>query len=59
MQWREQGLKDFRLMLEQARAAVQELPLASVYAQMVEGRVQHGERYRGPQQRTIARRCSL
>lgn len=39
----DQSLKDFRLMLEQARAAGQGLPFAAVYAQMLEDCVQHGE----------------
>ncbi len=39
----DQSLKDFRLMLDQARAARQELPFASLYAQMLEDCIQHGE----------------
>jgi 3-hydroxyisobutyrate dehydrogenase-like beta-hydroxyacid dehydrogenase len=39
----DQSLKDFRLMLDQARAAGQELPFASVYAQMLEDCMEHGE----------------
>ena len=39
----DQSLKDFRLMLDQARAAGQELPFAGVYAQMLEDCMQHGE----------------
>lgn len=39
----DQSLKDFKLMLEQARAKGQELPFASVYARMVEDCVAHGE----------------
>ena len=39
----DQSLKDFRLMLDQARAAGQELPFASVYARMLEDCMQHGE----------------
>lgn len=39
----DQSLKDFHLMLEQARAAGQGLPFATVYAQMLEDCVQHGE----------------
>jgi len=39
----DQSLKDFRLMLEQAHAARQELPFAALYAQMLEDCMQHGE----------------
>lgn len=39
----DQSLKDFRLMLEQAHAARQELPFASLYAQMLEDCMEHGE----------------
>ena len=39
----DQSLKDFRLMLEQARASGQDLPFASVYARMLEDCVAHGE----------------
>lgn len=39
----DQSLKDFRLMLEQARRTGQELPFASVYAQMLEDCMQNGE----------------
>ena len=39
----DQSLKDFRLMLEQARAKGQALPFASVYAQMMEDCIAHGE----------------
>lgn len=39
----DQSLKDFHLMLEQASAAGQELPFASVYAQLLEDCMQHGE----------------
>lgn len=39
----DQSLKDFRLMLEQARAKGQALPFASLYAQMLEDCVKHGE----------------
>ena len=39
----DQSLKDFHLMLEQARAKGQELPFASVYAQMLEDCVRNGE----------------
>jgi len=39
----DQSLKDFRLMLEQARALHQELPFANLYAQMLEDCIQHGE----------------
>jgi L-threonate 2-dehydrogenase len=39
----DQSLKDFRLMLEQARDAGQELPFASVYVQLLEDCMQHGE----------------
>jgi len=39
----DQSLKDFSLMLEQARAKGQELPFATVYARMLEDCVQHGE----------------
>jgi len=39
----DQSLKDFHLMIEQARAKGQELPFASVYAQMLEDCVRKGE----------------
>ena len=39
----DQSLKDFSLMLEQARAKGQELPFASVYARMMEDCIAHGE----------------
>jgi 3-hydroxyisobutyrate dehydrogenase-like beta-hydroxyacid dehydrogenase len=39
----DQSLKDFKLMLEQAHAARQELPFASVYARMLEDCMRHGE----------------
>lgn len=39
----DQSLKDFRLMLEQARAAGQELPFAALYAQMLDDCMEHGE----------------
>lgn len=39
----DQSLKDFLLMLEQARAKGQELPFASVYVQMLEDCVRNGE----------------
>ncbi|MFN7087866.1 MAG: NAD(P)-dependent oxidoreductase [Burkholderiales bacterium] len=39
----DQSLKDFRLMLEQARAAGQELPFATVYARLLEDCVRCGE----------------
>jgi len=39
----DQSLKDFLLMLEQARARGQELPFATVYAQMMEDCIAHGE----------------
>jgi len=39
----DQSLKDFTLMLDQARASRQELPFASVYARMLEDCVAHGE----------------
>lgn len=39
----DQSLKDFTLMLEQARAAGQDLPFAAVYARMLEDCVAHGE----------------
>lgn len=39
----DQSLKDFLLMLEQARQAGQDLPFASVYAQMLDDCMQHGE----------------
>ena len=39
----DQSLKDFSLMLEQARAKGQALPFASVYARMMEDCVAHGE----------------
>lgn len=39
----DQSLKDFHLMLEQARAAGQKLPFASVYARLLGDCVQNGE----------------
>ncbi len=39
----DQSLKDFSLMLEQAEAKGQELPFATVYAQMLQDCMQHGE----------------
>jgi 3-hydroxyisobutyrate dehydrogenase-like beta-hydroxyacid dehydrogenase len=39
----DQSLKDFKLMLAQARAAGQELPFATVYAQLLEECVSRGE----------------
>jgi 3-hydroxyisobutyrate dehydrogenase-like beta-hydroxyacid dehydrogenase len=39
----DQSLKDFTLMLDQARATGQDLPFASVYARMLEDCVAHGE----------------
>ena len=39
----DQSLKDFKLMLAQARAAGQELPFATVYAQLLEDCVRRGE----------------
>jgi 3-hydroxyisobutyrate dehydrogenase-like beta-hydroxyacid dehydrogenase len=39
----DQSLKDFRLMLEQARARGQDLPFATIYARMLEDCVGHGE----------------
>jgi 3-hydroxyisobutyrate dehydrogenase-like beta-hydroxyacid dehydrogenase len=39
----DQSLKDFKLMLEQARAAGQELPFATVYARMLENCIANGE----------------
>jgi 3-hydroxyisobutyrate dehydrogenase-like beta-hydroxyacid dehydrogenase len=39
----DQSLKDFNLMLEQARATGQDLPFAAVYARMLEDCVAHGE----------------
>jgi len=39
----DQSLKDFNLMLSQARVAGQELPFATVYARMLEDCVAHGE----------------
>jgi putative dehydrogenase len=39
----DQSLKDFRLMLEQARATGQALPFAAVYARMLEDCMAHGE----------------
>lgn len=39
----DQSLKDFHLMLEQARAAGQELPFAAVYARLLEDCVKNGE----------------
>jgi 3-hydroxyisobutyrate dehydrogenase-like beta-hydroxyacid dehydrogenase len=39
----DQSLKDFTLMLEQARQKGQDLPFATVYARMMEDCVSHGE----------------
>ena len=39
----DQSLKDFKLMLEQARLTGQDLPFASVYARMLEDCAAHGE----------------
>ena len=39
----DQSLKDFALMLEQARAAGQDLPFAAVYVRMLEDCMAHGE----------------
>jgi putative dehydrogenase len=39
----DQSLKDFTLMLEQGRAAGQELPFAALYAQMMKDCIAHGE----------------
>lgn len=39
----DQSLKDFKLMIEQARAKGQELPFASVYARMMEDCIAHDE----------------
>ena len=39
----DQSLKDFTLMLEQARATGQDLPFAAVYARMLEDCTEHGE----------------
>lgn len=39
----DQSLKDFTLMLDQARIAGQDLPFAAVYARMLEDCVSHGE----------------
>lgn len=39
----DQSLKDFHLMLNQARAAGQELPFASLYAELLENCVSNGE----------------
>lgn len=39
----DQSLKDFRLMLEQARAAGQELPFANVYVRLLEDCMRNGE----------------
>ena len=39
----DQSYKDFALMLEQARALGQELPFASVYADLLKGCIGHGE----------------
>jgi 3-hydroxyisobutyrate dehydrogenase-like beta-hydroxyacid dehydrogenase len=39
----DQSLKDFKLMLAQARAAGQELPFATVYAQLLEECMRRGE----------------
>jgi 3-hydroxyisobutyrate dehydrogenase-like beta-hydroxyacid dehydrogenase len=39
----DQSLKDFKLMVDQARACGQGLPFASVYARMLEDCIAHGE----------------
>jgi 3-hydroxyisobutyrate dehydrogenase-like beta-hydroxyacid dehydrogenase len=39
----DQSLKDFKLMLDQARACGQDLPFAAVYARMLEDCIAHGE----------------
>jgi len=39
----DQSLKDFRLMLDQARKKGQALPFAEVYARMLEDCIEHGE----------------
>jgi 3-hydroxyisobutyrate dehydrogenase-like beta-hydroxyacid dehydrogenase len=39
----DQSLKDFKLMLDQARACGQDLPFATVYARMLEDCMAHGE----------------
>ncbi|MGZ8208913.1 MAG: NAD(P)-dependent oxidoreductase [Burkholderiales bacterium] len=39
----DQSLKDFKLMLDQARACGQALPFAAVYAHMLEDCIAHGE----------------
>jgi len=39
----DQSLKDFRLMLDQARKYGQDLPFAAVYSRMLEDCVAHGE----------------
>ena len=39
----DQSLKDFKLMLDQARACGQDLPFATVYARMLEDCAAHGE----------------
>jgi 3-hydroxyisobutyrate dehydrogenase len=39
----DQSLKDFKLMLEQARAAGQELPFANVYVRLLEDCMRNGE----------------
>jgi 3-hydroxyisobutyrate dehydrogenase-like beta-hydroxyacid dehydrogenase len=39
----DQSLKDFHLMLEQARGAGQELPFAAVYARLLEDCMKNGE----------------
>jgi 3-hydroxyisobutyrate dehydrogenase-like beta-hydroxyacid dehydrogenase len=39
----DQSLKDFKLMLDQARAKGQDLPFAAVYTRMMEDCVAHGE----------------
>jgi 3-hydroxyisobutyrate dehydrogenase-like beta-hydroxyacid dehydrogenase len=56
----DQSLKDFRLMLDQARVAGQDLPFAAVYARMLEDCVAHGEAEwdNAAIVDAIARRCS-
>ena len=39
----DQSLKDFKLMLDQARIAGQDLPFAAIYARMLEDCMAHGE----------------
>jgi L-threonate 2-dehydrogenase len=39
----DQSLKDFKLMVDQARACGQDLPFATVYARMLEDCIAHGE----------------